>query len=249
MPNLTEKGSEGILYRGKAKTLRSTEHPEYLILEFRNDTSSGDGARIEQFEYKGVINNALSHFLMQKLEQAGVPTQLVCPHIGRPLSANEVLVKKLDMLPVECVIRNRASGSLVRRLGIEEGRILSPPLFELFLKDDARHDPMVNSSYCETFGWATRAQLQRLQVLSRQTNEILSQLFDEVGLILVDFKLEFGLFKGDIVLGDEISPDGARLWDKKTGEKLDKDRFRENLGGLVDAYEEVARRLGVNVKK
>lgn len=228
------------LYRGKAKTVYFTDDPDLLVLEFRNDTSALDGERIEQFERKGMINNKFNHFIMQKLEQAGIPTQM-----ERLLSDTESLVKKLTMIPVECVIRNRAAGSLVKRLGIEEGTLLEPPVFDLFLKNDAQHDPMINESYCETFGWVSRAHLSEMKRLSYKANEVLNALFDKAELILVDFKLEFGLFNGQVVLGDEFSPDGSRLWDKKTKDKLDKDRFRQSLGGLIEAYEEVAKRIGV----
>ena len=230
------------LYRGKAKTVYTTENPDLLILEFRNDTSALDGQRIEQFDRKGMVNNKFNHFIMTKLEEAGIPTQM-----ERLLSDTEVLVKKLDMVPVECVIRNRAAGSLVRRLGIEEGLVLNPPLFDLFLKNDEMHDPMINESYCHTFGWVSDANLARMKELSYKANQVLSKLFDDAGLILVDFKLEFGLFKGEVVLGDEFSPDGSRLWDKATLNKMDKDRFRQSLGGLIEAYEAVARRLGVQL--
>lgn len=228
------------LYRGKAKTVYFTDDPNLLVLEFRNDTSALDGERIEQFERKGMINNKFNHLIMQKLEQAGIPTQM-----ERLLSDTESLVKKLTMIPVECVIRNRAAGSLVKRLGIEEGTLLEPPIFDLFLKNDAQHDPMINESYCETFGWVSRAHLSEMKRLSYKANEVLNALFDKAELILVDFKLEFGLFNGQVVLGDEFSPDGSRLWDKKTKDKLDKDRFRQSLGGLIEAYEEVAKRIGV----
>ncbi|WP_334468543.1 phosphoribosylaminoimidazolesuccinocarboxamide synthase [Arsenophonus sp. PmNCSU2021_1] len=228
------------LYRGKAKTVYFTDDPNLLVLEFRNDTSALDGERIEQFERKGMINNKFNYFIMQKLEQAGIPTQM-----ERLLSDTESLVKKLTMIPVECVIRNRAAGSLVKRLGIEEGTLLEPPIFDLFLKNDAQHDPMINESYCETFGWVSRAHLSEMKRLSYKANEVLNALFDKAELILVDFKLEFGLFNGQVVLGDEFSPDGSRLWDKKTKDKLDKDRFRQSLGGLIEAYEEVAKRIGI----
>jgi len=230
------------LYRGKAKTVYSTENPDLLVLEFRNDTSALDGERIEQFDRKGMINNKFNYFIMTKLQEAGIPTQMEAL-----LSDNEALVKKLDMVPVECVVRNRAAGSLVKRLGVEEGMILNPPLFDLFLKDDAKHDPMVNESYCEAFGWVNRENLARMRELTYKANDVLSKLFSDAGLILVDFKLEFGLFKGEVVLGDEFSPDGARLWDKETLNKMDKDRYRQSLGGLIEAYEEVANRLGVKL--
>ncbi|HGJ5891426.1 MULTISPECIES: phosphoribosylaminoimidazolesuccinocarboxamide synthase [Arsenophonus] len=228
------------LYRGKAKTVYLTDDPNLLVLEFRNDTSALDGERIEQFERKGMINNRFNYFIMQKLAQAGIPTQM-----ERILSDTESLVKKLTMIPVECVIRNRAAGSLVKRLGIEEGKLLEPPIFDLFLKNDAQHDPMINESYCETFGWVSGTHLGEMKRLSYKANEVLNALFDKADLILVDFKLEFGLFNGQVVLGDEFSPDGSRLWDKKTKNKLDKDRFRQSLGGLIEAYEEVAKRIGV----
>ncbi len=230
------------LYRGKAKTVYTTDNPDLLILEFRNDTSALDGERIEQFDRKGMVNNKFNHFIMGKLEAAGIPTQM-----ERLLSDAEILVKKLDMVPVECVIRNRAAGSLVKRLGVEEGMVLNPPIFDLFLKNDAKHDPMINESYCETFGWVSRENLAEMKRLSYIANDVLSRLFDDAGLILVDFKLEFGLYKGQVVLGDEFSPDGSRLWDKETLDKMDKDRFRQSLGGLIEAYEEVARRLGVKL--
>ncbi|MWN05856.1 phosphoribosylaminoimidazolesuccinocarboxamide synthase [Gilliamella sp. Pas-s95] len=228
------------LYRGKAKTVYTTENPDLLILEFRNDTSAFDGLRIEQLDRKGMVNNKFNYFIMTQLRQAGIPTQ-----VESLLSDNEVLVKKLQMVPVECVVRNRAAGSLVKRLGIEEGQVLNPPTFELFLKNDALHDPMVNESHCKAFGWASDEQLAKMKELSFKINAILTDLFDKAGLILVDYKLEFGLFKGEITLGDEFSPDGCRLWEKSTLKKMDKDRFRQGLGGVIEAYEEVAKRIGV----
>ena len=233
-----EKRTE--LYRGKAKSVYTTDDPDRLILLFRNDTSAFDGKRIEQLERKGMVNNRFNAFIMQKLQDAGIPTQF-----DKLLSDTECLVKKLDMIPVECVVRNYATGSLVKRLGIEEGQKLSPPTFELFLKSDAKGDPFINESHVVTFGWATAEQLARMRELTLQVNDVLKQAFDDAGLLLADFKLEFGVFKGEIVLGDEFSPDGSRLWDKETGKKMDKDRFRQDLGGVIEAYEEVAQRLGV----
>ncbi|MDP4536715.1 phosphoribosylaminoimidazolesuccinocarboxamide synthase [Alkalimonas collagenimarina] len=228
------------LYRGKAKTVYHTSDADKLILHFRNDTSAFDGERIEQLARKGMVNNKFNFFIMQALEQAGIPTQ-----VEALLSDDEVLVKKLDMIPVECVVRNFAAGSLVKRLGVEEGQALTPPTFELFLKNDALHDPMINESHAVSFGWASSEQLQQMKALTLRVNEVLSAMFDDAGMLLVDFKLEFGVFQGNIVLGDEFSPDGCRLWDKATRKKLDKDRFRQGLGGVVEAYEEVAQRLGV----
>ncbi|WP_258806670.1 phosphoribosylaminoimidazolesuccinocarboxamide synthase [Pseudidiomarina sp. CB1] len=234
-----EKRTE--LYRGKAKTVFTTDDPERLVLHFRNDTSAFDGEKVEQLERKGMINNKFNNFIMAKLEAAGIPTQ-----IDKVLSDTDTLVKRLDMIPVECVVRNYAAGSLVRRLGVEEGQALSPATFELFLKNDALHDPMINESHAVAFGWATAEQLAKMKELTFQVNAVLLKLFADAGMLLVDFKLEFGVdANGTIVLGDEFSPDGCRLWDAETRKKLDKDRFRQGLGGVVEAYEEVAQRLGV----
>ncbi|MCF6218863.1 MAG: phosphoribosylaminoimidazolesuccinocarboxamide synthase [Gammaproteobacteria bacterium] len=230
------------LYAGKAKSVYNTDHPDYLIMSFRNDTSAFDGEKIEQLERKGEVNNKFNHFIMQKLEAAGVPTQ-----VESLLSDTESVVKRLEMIPVECVVRNISAGSLCRRLGVEEGLDLQPPTFELFLKNDALHDPMLNESLAITFGWATQAQLTKMRELTLTVNKVLSTLFDDAGMLLVDYKLEFGLFKGEITLGDEFSPDGCRLWDKESREKLDKDRFRQGLGGVVEAYLEVASRLGIDM--
>lgn len=228
------------LYAGKAKSVHATDDPDLLVLTFRDDTSAFDGERMESLARKGMVNNTFNAFIMEKLQAAGIPT-----HFEKRLSGTESLVKKLDMIPVECVVRNIAAGGLVKRLGVEEGKTLSPPTFELFLKDDAKHDPMINESLAETFGWATPEQLAEMKALTFQVNEVLKKLFEEGDLLLVDYKLEFGLFKGQIVLGDEFSPDGCRLWDAKTREKLDKDRFRQGLGGVIEAYEEVGRRIGI----
>lgn len=213
------------LYRGKAKSVYKTDDADRLILLFRNDTSAFDGKRIEQLDRKGMVNNKFNAFIMQKLEEAGVPTQF-----DKLLGDNECLVKKLDMIPVECVVRNYAAGSLVKRLGVEEGIKLEPSTFELFLKNDEKGDPFINESHVVAFGWGTAEQLVEMKKLSLKVNEVLSKLFDDAGLLLVDFKLEFGVFHGQIVLGDEFSPDGCRLWDKETRKKMDKDRFRQGLG-------------------
>jgi phosphoribosylaminoimidazole-succinocarboxamide synthase len=151
----------------------------------------------------------------------------------------------MKMIPVECVVRNVASGSLVRRLGVEDGMTLSPPVFEFFLKNDALHDPMVNEYHIETFGWAEAKDVNKMKELTFKVNTVLTKLFADAGMILVDYKLEFGLFNGEVILGDEFSPDGCRLWDAETRKKLDKDRFRQGLGGVIEAYEEVANRIGV----
>lgn len=230
----------GVLYAGKAKTVHTTEDPELLVLEFRNDTSAFDGEKIEQLERKGQVNNEFNAFIMQALQQAGINT-----HFVKALSPTESLVRNMKMIPVECVVRNRAAGSLVRRLGVAEGEVLDPPVFEFFLKDDARHDPMINESHIATFGWATEAEVTRMKELTLAVNAVLKKLFADGGLLLVDYKLEFGRFNGEILLGDEFSPDGCRLWDAQTLEKMDKDRFRQDLGHVIESYEEVGRRIGV----
>jgi phosphoribosylaminoimidazole-succinocarboxamide synthase len=228
------------LYAGKAKSIFKTDDPDLLIMFFRNDTSAFDGKRIEQLDRKGMVNNKFNAFIMGKLQAAGIPT-----HFVKLLSDTDVLVKTMDMIPVECVVRNLAAGSLVRRLGVQEGLELNPPTFELFLKNDALGDPMVNESHVQSFGWATPEQLARMKELTFKINDVLKALFAEGNMLLVDFKVEFGLHKGEVILGDEFSPDGCRLWDKDTREKLDKDRFRQNLGNVVESYEMVGQRLGL----
>lgn len=230
-----------LLYTGKAKSVYTTDNPDYLVLVFRDDTSAFDGKKVEQLARKGRVNNTFNAFIMQKLAQAGIET-----HFEKLINPNEVLVKRLTMIPVECVVRNYAAGSLCRRLGVTEGLELNPPTFELFLKNDALGDPMINESHVRSFGWATEAQLARMKELSFAVNEVLKTLFAAGEMLLIDFKLEFGVFHDRIVLGDEFSPDGCRLWDKETRKKLDKDRFRQGLGEVVEAYEEVGRRLGIN---
>ncbi len=230
-----------LLYAGKAKSVYLSDDPQRLVLHFRDDTSAFDGKKKEALERKGMVNNKFNAFIMEKLQAAGIPT-----HFEQLLSDTECVVKKLEMIPVECVVRNLAAGGLVRRLGVEEGIALNPPTFELFLKNDEKGDPMINESLAETFGWATPEQLATMKALTFQVNDVLKQLFLDGGMLLVDYKLEFGVFEGEIVLGDEFSPDGCRLWDAETREKLDKDRFRQGLGGVIEAYEEVGRRLGMS---
>ena len=233
-----EKRTE--LYAGKAKSVYTTDDPERLILHFRNDTSAFDGEKVEKLERKGEINNKFNAFIMDRLQKEGIET-----HFDRLLSDESALVKNLEMIPVECVVRNVATGSLVRRLGTEDGIDLNPPIFEFFLKNDALHDPMINDSHIITFGWATQDEIDFMRQETLKINTVLKAMFDTAGLILVDYKLEFGRFNGSVLLGDEFSPDGCRLWDKESREKFDKDRFRQGLGGVVEAYEEVAKRLGV----
>src|SRR6478735_6628256 len=228
------------LYKGKAKTVYATNDAQRLILLFRNDTSAFDGKKLAQLDRKGMVNNKFNAFIMQKLQAAGIPT-----HFEGLLNDQECVVKKLTMLPVECVVRNLAAGSMCRRLGVAEGTELNPPTFEFFLKDDSLGDPMINESHIETFGWATKEQVEQMKVMTFRVNQILKDIFLAGNMLLVDSKLEFGVFNGELVLGDEFSPDGCRLWDKDTREKLDKDRFRQNLGNVVESYELVGNRLGL----
>ncbi len=230
------------LYSGKAKTVFTTDDDGLLILHFRNDTSAFDGEKLDQLDRKGKVNNQFNAFIMGKLEEAGIST-----HFERLLSEDESLVRRLDMIPVECVVRNIATGSMCKRLGVEDGIDLNPPTFEFFLKNDAMHDPMINEYHIETFGWATREEVAEMKEITFKVNEILSKLFADASLLLIDFKLEFGRHADGLLLGDEFTPDGCRLWDADTRERMDKDRFRRGLGGVVEAYEEVARRLGVDL--
>ena len=229
------------LYAGKAKSVYTTDDADKLILLYRNDTSAFDGKKIEQLDRKGMVNNKFNAFIMGKLEEAGIET-----HFDKLLSDEESLVKKLDMMPIECVVRNVTAGSICKRLGLEEGKDLNPPTFEFFLKNDDLGDPMINEFHIRSFGWAEPEHVERMKELTFQVNDVLKALFDAGNMILVDYKLEFGLYEGRVILGDEFTPDGCRLWDKETRKKLDKDRFRQGLGGVVEAYEEVGARIGVN---
>ncbi len=234
-----EKRAE--LYSGKAKSVYLTDDPKRLVLYFRNDTSAFDGKKLAQLDRKGMVNNKFNAFIMEKLAAAGIPT-----HFERLLSDQESLIKRLDMFPLECVVRNFAAGSICRRLGVKEGVELSPPTFEFFLKNDALGDPMINEYHIRSFGWASDEEVAVMKDLTFRVNEELSKLFLDGNMLLVDCKLEFGRFDGQIVLGDEFTPDGCRLWDKDTREKLDKDRFRQDLGNVVESYEQVGRRLGIS---
>lgn len=228
------------VYKGKAKSVYKTDDPQSLILVFRNDTSAFDGKKVEQLDRKGMVNNKFNAFIMEKLAAAGIET-----HFIKLLNDQECLVKNLKMLPVECVVRNISAGSLCRRLGVEEGLDLNPPTFEFFLKNDALGDPMINDYHIQSFGWANAEQIEQMKALTFEVNNVLKQLFLDGGMLLVDYKLEFGVYEGRVVLGDEFSPDGCRLWDKDTRKKLDKDRFRQGLGDVVESYEEVGLRLGM----
>lgn len=233
------------IYEGKSKIIYEGTEPGTVIQFFKDDTTAFNKEKFEVIAGKGILNNRISAHLMTRLEQIGVPT-----HFLRSLNMREQLVRKIEMIPVEVVIRNIAAGSLCKRLSVAEGTILPRPLVEFYLKDDKLGDPMVSEDHVVVFGWAEPYEIDEMIAQAFRVNDYLNGLFSGIGIRLVDFKLEFGRLWGEegelyIVLADEISPDSMRLWDSRTGEKLDKDRFRLNLGGLVEAYQEVAVRLGL----
>jgi phosphoribosylaminoimidazole-succinocarboxamide synthase len=236
-----EKRAE--LYRGKAKTVYATDDPHRLIMHYRDDVSAFDGVKLAKLELKGETNNKINAHVMGKLAAAGVPT-----HFVRLLNERESLVKAMKMVPVECVVRNICAGSMAKRYGIEEGKRLPEPIFEFFLKSDALHDPLVNDDHIRVLGWATPDEIAQMKTLTHGVNAVLKPMFAAAGIDLVDYKLEFGHPtedpRGGLVLGDEFTPDGCRLWDAKSGEKLDKDRFRRDLGSVIEHYREVATRIG-----
>jgi len=243
------KGTEGVekrqeLYKGKAKTVYATDDSQRLVMHYRDDVSAFDGVKVAQLAQKGETNNRINAYVMEKLAAAGVRT-----HFVRLLNERESLVKAMKMIPVECVVRNICAGSMAKRYGIEEGTRLPEPIFEFFLKSDALHDPLVNDDHIRVLGWATAAEIGEMKDLTHRVNAVLKPLFAAAGIDLVDYKLEFGHPvddpAGPLVLGDEFTPDGCRLWDAKTGEKLDKDRFRRDLGGVIEHYREVGTRIGV----
>jgi phosphoribosylaminoimidazole-succinocarboxamide synthase len=229
------------LYEGKGKRLWATENPDTLRMEFKNDATAFNGVKKASFENKGRLNNAISTLIYRFLENAGVPT-----HFVSQIDETNVEVKKVTILMVEVIVRNFSAGSYCKRTGIEEGIPFSQPVIEFSYKSDELGDPLINDDYIREMGLATPEDLAHLRSSALKVNGILTDIFAKVGLKLVDFKLEFGRLTSDpsiIVLADEISPDGCRLWDLKTGEKMDKDRFRRDLGNVMEAYEEVLGRL------
>ncbi len=227
-----------LMYSGKSKSLYETENKDAWLVEFRDDLTAFNGEKHEKMAQKGAINAQINAHLMQLLAKEGIPT-----HFIQQLSDHESLVKRLQMIPLESVVRNVAAGSLCRRLGLSLGIALNPPVYELFYKNDALGDPMVNEDHALVFKWATESQLKQMRELSLRINKILLEVFSKIGLVLVDAKFEFGILGDQLYLGDEITPDSCRLWDKNTQKVMDKDRFRQNLGGVIEAYQEVAHRL------
>ena len=227
------------LYEGKAKMVFRTDDPELLIVEYKDDATAFNGEKRGTIAGKGVINNRVTNHLMTLLEEQGVPTHLI-----REISDRETLVKKVTIVPLEVIVRNVAAGSLAKRIGFPEGTKLKSTVLELCYKDDALGDPMINDSHVFAMGLCTPEELETIKKYALKINEILTAFFAEVNIELIDFKLEFGrLSDGTIVLADEISPDTCRFWDSKTHEKLDKDRFRRDLGNVEGAYHEILHRL------
>lgn len=228
------------LYEGKAKKVFKTDVEDVLIVDYKDDATAFNGVKKGTIVGKGVINNKMSNHVMSLLEKEGVPTHLV-----EELSDRETAVKKVDIVPLEVIVRNVSAGSFAKKLGIEEGRRLLCPTLEFSYKDDALGDPMINSYYAMAIGAATKEEIDTITKYAFKVNEVMIKYFESIGIELIDFKIEFGRYHGQIILADEISPDTCRLWDINTHEKLDKDRFRRDLGNVEDAYKEVFRRLGI----
>ena len=232
------------IYEGKAKVLYEGPEPGTLIQHFKDDATAFNAKKHAVIEGKGVLNNRISEYIFLRLGEIGVPT-----HFMRRLNMREQLIREVEIVPLEVVVRNVAAGSLATRLGLEEGVQLPRSIIEFYYKDDALNDPMVSEEHITAFGWASPQEIDDIMALAIRVNDFLSGLFLGIGIQLVDFKIECGrLYEGEmmrIVLADEFSPDSARLWDAQTSEKMDKDRFRRDMGGLIEAYQEVARRLGI----
>ncbi len=233
-----------LVYEGKAKILYEGPEPGTLVQYFKDDATAGNGEKHAVIEGKGVLNNRISEHIMSALNGIGVQT-----HFIRRINMREQLIRAVEMIPIEIVVRNIAAGSLSKRLGIDEGEALPRPIIEFYLKDDKLGDPMVTEEHILAFNWATQQDVDDMISLALRVNDFLSGLFMGVGIKLVDFKIECGrIWEGDyqrVIVADEISPDSCRLWDARSGQKLDKDVFRRDLGNVTDAYAEVARRLGI----
>ena len=229
-----------LLYEGKAKKVYTTENPDVLIVDYKDDATAFNGVKKGTIVGKGVVNNRMTNHIFKMLEEKGIPT-----HFIEELSDRETAVKKVEIVPLEVIVRNVAAGSFSKKLGIEEGfRLLSPTL-EFSYKNDELGDPMINDYYAVAIGAATREEIDKITELVFKINEILVDYFKSIKVDLIDFKVEFGRYKGQIILADEISPDTCRFWDSETHEKLDNDRFRRDLGHVEEAYEEIYRRIGL----
>ena len=234
------------IYEGKAKILYESSEPNTLIQYFKDDTTAFNAQKHDVIEGKGVLNNRISEFIFLRLHEIGIST-----HFIKTLNMREQLIRKLDIIPIEIVIRNIASGSIAQRLGLEEGASLPRSIVEFFYKNDSLNDPHISEDHIFAFGWASPQELEEMTGVALRVNDYLSGLFRAVGIRLIDFKLEFGRFWEEdimrVMIADEISPDNCRLWDINTNDKMDKDRFRKDMGGMMDAYQEIAKRLGLIV--
>lgn len=228
------------LYEGKAKKVFATEDPDVVIVDYKDDATAFNGLKKGTIAGKGVVNNRMSNFLFRLLEQKGIET-----HFVEELSDRETAVKHVEIVPLEVIIRNRAAGSICKRLGLEEGMEFTQPSLEFSYKDDELGDPLINSYHAISCGFSTQEEVDAITEMAFKVNDVLKEYFASIGVELIDFKLEFGRYKGRVILADEISPDTCRFWDMKTHEKLDKDRFRRDLGKVEEAYEEMSKRLGL----
>ena len=228
------------LYEGKAKKVFKTDDPKCLIVDYKDDATAFNGEKKGQIVGKGVVNNTMTNIILQLLEQKGVPT-----HYVEQISDRETIVKAVKILPLEVITRNISAGSFAKRYGVEEGIVFDKPTFELSYKNDDLGDPLMCESHALALKLVTEEQLEKVKAYTATVNETLKEFFLDKGLKLVDFKIEFGLYDGEVILADEISPDTCRLWDVETNEKMDKDRFRRDLGNVEEAYQEVFRRLGL----
>ena len=227
------------LYEGKAKKVYATDNPEYVIVSYKDDATALDGLKKGTIAGKGAINNRMSNYIMKILEKNGVPT-----HFVEELNDRETVVRKVSIVPLEVIIRNISAGSFAKRYGVEEGIVFAEPTIEFSYKNDDLHDPLINGYHALALGLATKEEIETIKKYAFKVNEVMKEYFKGLGVTLVDFKLEFGKTPdGKIILADEISPDTCRFWDSKTNEKLDKDRFRRDMGGVEDAYNEMMRRV------
>lgn len=229
-----------MLYEGKAKRIYETDSPDLVIIEYKDDATAFDGKKKGSIEAKGVINNEITNILFTAMEKIGIPT-----HFCEKLDDRQQLCRKVEIVPLEVIVRNIGAGSFSKRYGVEEGIELNSPIIELGYKNDSLGDPFINEDAVLALDFAKKGELEQIYAITKKINSFLTQFFDNVGVRLVDFKIEFGRYNGDIILADEISPDTCRLWDKTTGEKLDKDRFRRDLGGVKEAYETILGRMSV----
>lgn len=230
-----------LLYEGKAKKVYTTEDPDVLIVSYKDDATAFNGLKKGTIVGKGAINNRMTNYIFKKLEEKGVPTHLI-----EELNDRETAVKKVEIVPLEVIIRNFSAGSFAKKMGMEEGIKFLQPTLEFSYKNDELGDPFINRYYALALGLATQEEIDAITKYAFQVNEVMQEYFASLNIELIDFKIEFGRYHGQIILADEVSPDTCRLWDKDTHEKLDKDRFRRDLGNVEDAYQEVFRRLGID---